>query len=61
MRPTLSILAFCAALAGCTGPQFLNSLTPSGGYRHAQGLVYDAGTRLTLDVYTPVNARRAPA
>lgn len=60
MRRLVSILALCAAVGGCSGQQILNSLTPSGGYRHAQGLPYDAARGLTLDVYTPVNARRAP-
>lgn len=46
--------------AGCSGPQVLNSITPSGGYRHASAVPYDAGRRLTLDVYTPVGARSAP-
>lgn len=46
--------------AGCSGPQVLNSITPSGGYRHAPAIAYDAAHRLTLDVYTPVNARNAP-
>lgn len=60
MRRPASILALCAAVAACSGTQLLNSLTPSGGYRHAQGLPYDAAHSLALDVYTPVNARRAP-
>lgn len=59
MRRFLVCLAVCAA-AGCTGPQLLNSFTPSGGYRHAQGVAYDKVRRLTLDVYTPVGARREP-
>jgi acetyl esterase/lipase len=59
VRRFLICLAVCAA-AGCTGPQLLNAFTPSGGYRHAQGVAYDAGRRLSLDVYTPVGARREP-
>lgn len=46
--------------AGCSGTQLLNSITPSGGYRHAEGVTYDPAQRLTLDIYTPVNTRRAP-
>lgn len=59
MRRFLTCLAVCA-LAGCTGPQLLNAFTPSGGYRHAQGLAYDPARRLALDIYTPVGARREP-
>jgi acetyl esterase/lipase len=55
--PTLLVLALAA---GCTGPALLNALTPSGGYRHAESLVYDAERRLALDVYTPIGARDAP-
>lgn len=63
MSRTLLALAQALALglsAGCSGPQVLNSITPSGGYRHAPAVTYDAAHRLTLDVYTPVNARNAP-
>lgn len=54
------ILALCAALAGCSGAQLLNSLTPSGGHRHAAGIVFDAERRLSLDLYTPTGARAEP-
>ena len=59
MRRTLLALVLCAT-AGCSGPQLLNSLTPSGGYRHASAVVYDPQRRLAADLYTPVNARRVP-
>jgi acetyl esterase/lipase len=59
VRPTF--LALVAGLiAGCSGPQLLNSFTPSGGHRYAPGVTYDAAQRLTLDIYTPVNARNEP-
>jgi len=35
----------------------LNTLTPSSGYAFASAVVYDPERRLTLDVYTPVNAK----
>jgi len=57
-RILLALVLFAAA--GCSGQQLLNSFTPSGGYRYAQGLPYDPARHLTLDVYTPVNARREP-
>lgn len=60
MRRLPAVLVLCAAAAGCSGTQLLNTFTPSGGYRHAQGVPFDAERRLTLDVYTPVGARRAP-
>ena len=59
MRRILLALVLFAA-AGCSGQQLLNSFTPSGGYRYAPALAYDPAHRLTLDVYTPVNARREP-
>lgn len=39
--------------AACTGPDLLNALTPSSGYRYAQGIVFDPEHRLRLDVYAP--------
>ena len=59
VRRTLLALVLCAT-AGCSGTQLLNSLTPSGGYRSATGIVYDPQRHLTLDIYTPVTARREP-
>jgi len=47
------------ALAGCSGQQLLNSLTPSGGYGVAQGVAYDA-LGLRLDIYQPQGASNAP-
>lgn len=59
MRRTLLALVLSAA-AGCSGPQLLNSLTPSGGYRYAQAVPYDPARGLALDIYTPVHARGEP-
>lgn len=53
------LLALCIA-GGCTGPQLLNSLTPSGGYRFAAGVPYDAARGLAADLYAPPAARGAP-
>lgn len=61
IRVRRTLLALLVGLtAGCSGPQLLNSITPSGGYRYAPAVSYDAAQRLTLDIYTPVNARREP-
>ena len=55
-----SVLALTLAAAACSGQQVLNALTPSSGYRFAPGVVYDAEHKLTLDAYTPPEARNAP-
>ena len=59
VRRTLLALVL-GLIAGCSGQQLLNTFTPSGGYRHAAAVAYDPAQRLTLDIYTPVNARREP-
>jgi acetyl esterase/lipase len=57
----VSALALALVLtAGCSGQQLLNTLTPSSGYAFDAAVTYDAERRLTLDVYTPPNARGAP-
>lgn len=48
------------ALAGCSGQQLLNSLTPSGGYRLVSGIAYDTEHALNLDIYAPSSASHAP-
>lgn len=56
-----TFLALVVGLAaGCSGTQLLNSMTPSGGYRHAPAVPYDPAQRLKLDIYTPVNTHAAP-
>lgn len=61
LRPLLAGSALLATLlCACSGQQLLNSLTPSGGYSVAASVVYDAERHLTLDIYTPTNARAAP-
>lgn len=47
-------------LAGCTGRQVLNTLTPERGYDFAQDLPYNGTRNLKLDVYTPSGASKAP-
>ena len=54
------MLAALAALAGCTGTGLLNAITPSGGYRAAEGIVYDSQLHLSLDLYQPPGASGAP-
>ncbi len=60
MRLLLTGLVALFVLAGCSGRQVLNSLTPSSGYDLASNLVYDPGKNLRLDVYAPHNVRNAP-
>jgi len=57
-RPALAFVV--ALMAGCSGQQLLNTLTPSSGYALAPAVVYDEEHRLTLDVYTPAGAQGAP-
>lgn len=54
------ILLAALALAACTTPQLLNTLTPERGYNFATNLPFDDRTNLKLDVYTPNGARNAP-
>jgi acetyl esterase/lipase len=56
----LSALLLSTALAGCSGQQVLNALTPSSGYAFDPGVVYDAGHHLSLDVYAPQGAQGRP-
>ena len=58
--PALVLVLALALAAGCSGQQVLNTLTPSSGYAFDSGVVYDPAHRLTLDVYAPIDARRAP-
>jgi acetyl esterase/lipase len=60
VRRLLLLTLVLTAAAGCSGQQLLNSFTPSGGYRYARAVPYDAERRLALDIYTPVGARREP-
>jgi acetyl esterase/lipase len=53
------LVALIAAAAACTGPQLLNSLTPSSGYRSAS-IVFDPEHRLALDLYVPLEGRNLP-
>lgn len=53
------ILLALGLLAGCSGQQMLNTLTPSSGYGQTVA-VYDAERRLSLEIYQPPGARGAP-
>jgi acetyl esterase/lipase len=48
-----------SALAACSGQAILNGITPGSGYRIARAIPF-AGPGLSLDVYTPAHAERAP-
>lgn len=56
----LIVLLAVLMLAGCTSLGMVNSLTPSSGYTQTIDVPFDPSTGLTLDVYTPENARNAP-
>ncbi|MBI2382738.1 MAG: alpha/beta hydrolase [Gammaproteobacteria bacterium] len=60
VRTPIAALTALFLLAGCTGPQLLNSMTPTRGYAWASNLVYDEATGLRLDVFTPDQTRNAP-
>ena len=61
VRPSLILIAvLLAALSACSGTGLLNALTPSSGYRSADGIVYDPAQHLYLDLYAPVQAANAP-
>lgn len=60
MRAAVVSGVFSVLLGGCSGAQMLNALTPDGDYQLAQDLVYDQATQLTLDVYGPPPAKKAP-
>jgi acetyl esterase/lipase len=57
---SIRILVLALACAGCTGTALLNSLSPTGNYRYASGIVFDAERRLALDIYTPNTGRGLP-
>lgn len=56
----VTVVASLLLLAGCTGPQLLNSLTTDKGYTIAADVPYDGSSGLRLDVYTPDNVQNAP-
>lgn len=56
----LLCLSVFLGLAGCSGTQVLNRLTPGAGYQTASNVPFDAASPLRLDVYTPDNAANAP-
>ncbi|MGH8429686.1 MAG: alpha/beta hydrolase [Solimonas sp.] len=60
MRLLIALLTATMFLTGCSGPQLLNTFTPSDGYNLASNLPFDPTTGLTLDVYTPAGAKNAP-
>lgn len=61
MRPRFaaSLIFPLVLLAGCSGAQFINAITPRGGYTVDRDLAFgDQG--LKLDVYRPDRAAQAP-
>ena len=54
-----TLMAALLALAGCSGAQFINAITPDSGYTQTRDLAFgDQG--LKLDVYAPDHASNAP-
>lgn len=51
---------FTGLLPACSGQKLLNVLTPETGYTRASNIVFDDGTGLKTDVYTPKGAANAP-
>lgn len=60
MRLLIALFTAMTLLTACSGPQLLNTFTPSNGYNLASNLPYDSNNGLTLDVYTPDRAQNAP-
>ena len=57
----LGLLALAGSLlSACSGQKLLNTLTSERGVSRASNLVFDTGTGLKLDVYTPNGAKNAP-
>jgi len=60
VRVFLFALLAVLSLAGCSGQQVLNAMTPGIGYSVANDIAYGAGHDLKLDVYVPNGAENAP-
>lgn len=56
----LAFLLLAAALAACSGPQLLNSISLGGDFEPASNIVYDDAIDGRLDIYTPDGAKQAP-
>lgn len=57
----MSLLSLATTiLSACTGQKLLNSLTVESDYTRASNIVFDPGTGLQVDVYTPQGAANAP-
>ena len=56
----LACVLMCFVLAGCTGVDILNGLSPTGGVVVSPKLAYAAGDRHGVDVYAPAGAMHAP-
>lgn len=59
MMRCLAVLALLLGLAGCSGAQIINALTPDSGYRLSRDLPFGS-EGLKLDVYAPDGASGAP-
>ncbi|MGB0955527.1 MAG: alpha/beta hydrolase [Panacagrimonas sp.] len=60
MRSILVFLISAVLLAGCSGTQVLNNLTPESGYKTATNVIYSPGQDLRMDIYTPNGLQNAP-
>ena len=59
MRLLLIVIAGLV-LAGCSGPEILNGLSPEIGLKTSRDIAYGKGPGHRLDVYAPRDARGAP-
>ncbi len=60
MRNFFTFAAALLFLAGCSGQQLLNDLTPDDTYDFASNIAFDDASTLKLDVYSPPGAKNAP-
>lgn len=61
IRATTPLICGALALAGCSGPDVLNALTPGAGYELTENIAYGEHPRQQLDVYTPSSGAPAKA
>lgn len=61
IRATAPLICGALGLAGCSGPDVLNALTPGAGYELTADIAYGDHPRQRLDVYVPADGAPAKA
>ena len=61
IRATAPLICGALGLAGCSGTDVLNALTPGAGYEAQQDIAYGVHPRQKLDVYIPADGATAKA